>query len=214
MTLMTGIARTTDAVVFDVGGVLGARGPGANFHALLQELPGWADCPGDALNAALQAPRPDYDRGSLDDEGYWAAVAAGLGRARLNATQIAPLVAADIDHYTTWDLAAATLFTTLRQVGQRLAILSNAPRAHVAALAALPVAAGVPAVISSVTGVLKPEPRAFLLMNTKLGLTPLSDGSRIVSFDDHLPNIEAAKALGWDAHLWAGAPEAAAFLRC
>ena len=124
MTKMTGTVRTPDAVVFDVGGVLGASGPGANFHALLRQLPGWADCPGDALNAALQAPRPDYDRGSLDDEGYWAAVAAGLGRARLNATQIAPLVAADIDHYTTWDLAAATLFTTLRQVGQRLAILA------------------------------------------------------------------------------------------
>jgi 2-haloacid dehalogenase len=50
----------------------------------------------------------------------------------------------------------------------------------------------------------KPDPRIFELLTERSGLPP----GACVFVDDKPENVEAARAHGWDAHVWAGADAA------
>lgn len=64
-------------------------------------------------------------------------------------------------------------------------------------------------VVSGEEGVVKPDPRIYEILIERAGLTP----ARTAFVDDSAANIEAAQALGFQAHLFAGADGFRAWLK-
>jgi len=64
-------------------------------------------------------------------------------------------------------------------------------------------------VVSGQEGVTKPDPRIFEILSSRFDLEP----SKTVFIDDSPKNVDAAAALGYQAHLFTSAPELEAWLK-
>jgi putative hydrolase of the HAD superfamily len=136
-------------------------------------------------------------RGELSERDYWQArsdeVGTALGRPGWPITEFMHLLyglAADVLRP-----AAGVLVADARAAGRRVGVLTNDLRAFhgETAMAGHPVLAGMDALVdASVTGILKPDPRAYALAADALG-TPAAD---IVFVDDMPANVEGAAAAG------------------
>jgi putative hydrolase of the HAD superfamily len=101
--------------------------------------------------------------------------------------------------------ASADLLAHLQSAGVPLGVLSNAPGPLAAMVRAAPWSAGIDhLVFSADVALVKPDPAIYARADATYGTTP----EEVVFFDDRIENVEAARAHGWDAHVWAG-PEAA-----
>ncbi|MDN5857961.1 MAG: HAD-IA family hydrolase [Pseudonocardia sp.] len=192
-------AERSPTVVFDLGDVL------VSSSAVLPVLAVEAGVGLDRFAAAYWPGRPGYDLGLADDE-YWAGVLTTL-----DVTPAPGLVARlrDIDSgkWSVLPPASAALVTGL--AGTRLAVLSNAPAPLAAAVrAAAWTAAFDVLVFSSDLGLAKPDPAIYAAADRAYGTRP----GDVVFFDDRVPNVEAARAHGWDAHVWTGPDDAFAVL--
>jgi putative hydrolase of the HAD superfamily len=184
-------------VVFDLGEVLV---PSTGVMPLLAAELG--------ISAAELAPaywsgRAAYDLGGSAEE-YWTAVLAVLGRAP-EARLLGWLTETDSVKWSTLPQASADLLAHLKGRGVRLGVLSNAPGPLAAAVRAAPWSAGIAhLVFSADVALAKPDPRIYAHADSVYGTVP----GDVVYFDDRPENVEAARAHGWDAHVWAGADAA------
>jgi putative hydrolase of the HAD superfamily len=191
------------ALLLDLGGTVFVSG--LERLALLPTH--YAVLSGIAARRGPVGPEPDplWDammRGELSERGYWQArsdeVGAALGRPGWPITEFMHLLyglAADVLRP-----AAGALVADARAAGRRVGVLTNDLRAFhgETAMAGHPVLAGMDALVdASVTGILKPDPRAYALAADALG-TPAPD---IVFVDDMPANVDGARSAGMIALL-------------
>lgn len=136
--------------------------------------------------------RRDYDLGMPSAE-YWALVARDLGTS-LDESMLASLVTIDVDSWTDYHDEMWTLAATYRQVGGRLAMLSNGVPEIVARIRADRDLASLfdAVVISYEVQLAKPEPEIYRVTLDRLGVGP----GAALFVDDRLENIETARELG------------------
>jgi putative hydrolase of the HAD superfamily len=147
--------------------------------------------------------RLGYDLGGSAEE-YWTGVLAALGRAP-DERLLGWLTETDSVKWSTLPRASADLLAHLHGRGVRLGVLSNAPGPLAAAVRAAPWTAGIAhLVFSAEVALVKPDPEIYARADATYGTQP----GDVVFFDDKLENVEAARAHGWDAHVWAGADAA------
>ena len=186
-------------VVLDFGGVLSAgHDPVPAVHELLG---GDAE----AVGRALWAERGDYDAGRTDPAEYWGAVARAAGVEELTAAEVTELQDADNRYFLRLDPEARALLHDLARNGVRLALLSNASAAFGEAVRRADwFEAFTLAVISAEERTVKPEREIYEVL---LDVLAHETGgvrlpSAVIFFDDREDNVEAARALGIDAHHW------------
>lgn len=177
--------------MFDLGEVL------VSSAAVLPQLAAELEITEKALAAAYWPPRPPYDLGKPSDA-YWSAVAIALGR------DPEPALLQRLEHldsmkWSTLPPRSAALLERLAGDGARLAVLSNAPAPLAAAVRAAPWSAAVgPLVFSADVGLAKPDPAIYAYADSVYGTDP----GQVIFFDDRADNVAAARAHGWDAHIW------------
>ncbi|MDN5821888.1 MAG: HAD family phosphatase [Brachybacterium sp.] len=186
-------------VVFDFGGVLSAgHDPVPDVHELLG---------GDAevLGEALWRERDAYDRGAVSAAEYWSAVAGAVGVEQLSEDEITEVQAADDRYFLRLDPASRSLIHDLARNRVRLALLSNASEPFGRAVRRADwFEVFTLAVISGEERTLKPGREIYEVLLDVLAHETggVSIPSAIIFFDDRQENVDAAKALGIDAHLW------------
>lgn len=191
--------ESSRTVVFDLGGVLV---PSSRVIPLLAAEVG---VPEAAFSAAYWTGRVAFDLGE-DAVVYWTGVVRALDR------DPEPALLERLEHIDAhkWsDLPPESADLLARLVGERLAVLSNAPAPLAAAVRAAPWSSVMDALVfSAEVALMKPDPsvyaRADELLGTRSGTT--------VFFDDKPENVDAARAHGWDAHVWEGPAAALAVL--
>ncbi|TWF75830.1 putative hydrolase of the HAD superfamily [Pseudonocardia hierapolitana] len=155
------------------------------------------------LGPAYWSGRTAFDLGCSAEE-YWTGVLAALGRDPEPAL-LAALSETDSIKWSTLPQVSADLLTHLQGRGVRLGVLSNAPGPLAAAVRAAQWAGGIAhLVFSAEVALAKPDPAIYAHADTVYGTEP----GDVVFFDDRVENVEAARAHGWDAHVWAGADAA------
>ncbi|MFC7373801.1 HAD family hydrolase [Brachybacterium sp. GCM10030268] len=186
-------------VVFDFGGVLSAgHDPVPDVHDLLG---------GDieAVRRELWERRPAYDRGASTPSQYWSAVAAAAGIDQLSDDEVAELQDADDRYFLQLDPDSRALIHDLARNRVRLALLSNASQAFGEAVRRTDwFEAFTLAVISGEERAVKPDREIYEVLLDVLAHETggVSIPSAVIFFDDRAENVEAARALGIDAHLW------------
>lgn len=177
-----------DAVVFDFGMVLSS--PPTLFPALGKLF----GVPADTVARHYEQGRHAWDAGGPASD-YWAGLMKLLG-----VEPTPELMSAALDT----DLAAWlrirddawALLRDCRAAGHRVAVLSNAPNEMAVALETAPWRADVDDLfVSAPLGLIKPEPAIYAHVAERLG-------ERLAFVDDRAPNVEAARAAGWETHLW------------
>jgi putative hydrolase of the HAD superfamily len=181
-----------DAVLFDFGQVL-SYPPDPAAWERMRSITGLDE---DRFHAAYWDLRHDYDRAALTGPAYWHAVAARTG-ITLDATQLAALLAADVDVWTDLNLPMVEWASRLQRAGIRTGILSNIGDS---------IAEGIIAKLpwlsrfdhctwSHALFMAKPEPAIYLKTAEALHTAP----ANILFIDDREENVAAAAALGFQA---------------
>jgi putative hydrolase of the HAD superfamily len=180
------------AVLFDYGMVLSAPPDPAAWSHLLS-ITGLSE---DILHREYWAHRHAYDRGELSGTAYWNKAAAGA-EIVLTPDQLARLLAADVDYWSTLNLPMLTWAQSLQRAGIPTGILSNMPDAMEQGLRAR-----YPWIEnfnhhtwSHSLKLAKPEPAIYLHAAEGLHTPP----TNILFLDDKAENIEAALAVGMQA---------------
>ncbi len=143
-----------------------------------------------------------FDQGLIDAPTVTARIAARTG---WPLAEVAQVVAAVPDELQLQPDTAA-LITELKQAGHRLFYLSNMPEPYADHLErSYPLEQWFEAgVFSGRVKHSKPREQIFKIASQRFGLAP----ETCVFLDDHPANIEAAKALGWQALLFSTAEQA------
>lgn len=184
-----------EAVLFDYGLVLSGPQDPTAWAAMQQSL----EAPEAAFSAAYWQYRHDYDRGTLNGESYWQAVAAALGT-KLTAAQLTALLNEDVRLWTRPNAPMIDWAARLQQAGIRTGILSNIGDA---------MEAGIRTEASWLSGfahhtfshrlkLAKPELAIYRHAADGLGVTP----EHILFIDDREENIVGAEAAGMQAILY------------
>ena len=203
---MTDVARSTDRiVVFDLGGVVCRWLPDRRLVALA-ELCGLPPATIDQL--VFESGFDDAgERGRFTLAEFTEQLAAMLG------LPIAP----DTDDAlrSAWATAyepATSVLRLVRSLATPTALLTNnGPLMEAAVTAELSEVGDAfdHLVFSYRLGAAKPDPEAFERAGSHLGGT----AEQVVFFDDSADNVHAARAAGWDAHLFTTVLDAQALLR-
>jgi putative hydrolase of the HAD superfamily len=184
-------------VVFDLGEVLVPSG------GVMPRLAAELGITVAELGPAYWSGRTAFDLGCSAEE-YWTGVLAALGRDPEPAL-LAALSEMDSIKWSTLPQVSADLLAHLQGRGVRLGVLSNAPGPLAAAVRAAQWTAGIAhLVFSAEVALAKPDPAIYAHADTVYGTEP----GDVVFFDDRVENVEAARAHGWDAHVWTGADAA------
>lgn len=197
------------AVMFDIGGILEVipegGDPATRFPALDEEWNARLDLPPGHLTRCVEAIAADGAYGRCTYEEWCARLRASSGMGH-----------ADFDAYMAafWDIYMGNpneeliaYFRALRP-RYRTAILTNSfvgAREHEEARYGFTSMVDV-AIYSHEEGIRKPDPRIFALASERLGIPP----AEIVFLDDLQPNVEAARACGFQAILFTSTPHAIA----
>jgi putative hydrolase of the HAD superfamily len=184
-------------VVFDLGEVL------VPSAGVIPRLSAELGVTVDDFLPAYWSGRPAYDLGGSAEE-YWTGVLAVLGHAP-EPGLLGWLTETDSVKWSTLPRVSADLLTYLQARGERLGVLSNAPGPLAAAVRASQWSAGIAhLVFSAEVALVKPDPEIYAHADSVYGTEP----GDVVFFDDKPENVDAARAHGWDAHVWAGADAA------
>jgi putative hydrolase of the HAD superfamily len=198
-------------LVFDFAGVLFQWSPP---RLLLRELP---ELGGDEKRAQALVPDffqgyegewAEFDRGTVEVPRLVAGIAERTGLAPAAVQRVVDGVPRELQPIA----ATVALVERLHAAGQRLFFLSNMPLPYARHLEATHGFIGrcfERGVFSADVQLIKPEPAIFERAAREFGLEP----AQIVFFDDHAPNVAAARERGWDARLFSNAAAAAAELR-
>jgi putative hydrolase of the HAD superfamily len=180
------------AVLFDYGMVLSGPPDPAAWVRMLDI----ANLSEEQLHIGYWTHRHAYDRGNLTAESFWTRAAAPT-HAIVTPSQLAALIAADIDYWSTLNLPMVAWARTLQQAGILTGILSNMPHDLESGLRArhhwiddFPHHTW-----SHSLKLAKPEPAIYRHAVDGLQTPP----DTILFIDDKEENIAAAKALGIQA---------------
>jgi putative hydrolase of the HAD superfamily len=145
--------------------------------------------------------RPRYDRGELDGPAYWSAVGAKLGTS-IDAGLAAGLVQRDIALWSRVDDPMLGWANAAASDGVRVGLLSNmVAEIGVHLRDSLRLFERFAAVTYSFElGLAKPDPRIYERALTDLEAEP----HEALLVDDRAPNVEAARSVGMQAHLFRG----------
>ncbi len=187
------------AVLFDYGMVLsGAPDPAVWAH--MRTITG---LPEDLFHQGYWAHRHAYDRGDLNGETFWnKAVQNPLGPVPLTSTQLAGLLAADTEFWSTLNAPMIDWVQRLQHAGIRTGILSNMPGPMETGLRARHawIEAFHHLTWSHAVNLAKPEREIYLHAAQGLALPP----ENILFLDDKAENIEAGLAVGMQAIQYTG----------
>ncbi|MFF4422373.1 HAD family hydrolase [Streptomyces sp. NPDC001549] len=188
------------AVLFDMFGVI-ARVQSPASMAVLERTVGGDP---DRFWAAYWAQRPPYDRGEVTGPGYWQAVCAQLG-IPLDRRLTEELTAADLASWSEIDQRTVDLLGLLAGRGIVLGLLSNIPEDLAARYEATQPWLERFAVrgLSCRIGSAKPEPAAYEWCVRELGLPH----GEILFVDDRAENVDAARRLGLQGHVFTSPEE-------
>ena len=197
-------------IVFDFGGVV--------FHwrpprLLQRELPQhatdeasaarWAD----AIFQGYGGDWGEFDRGTLEVPALVQRIATRTGLVEADVLRVVMGVPVELQPQA----ATVDLLSRLRAAGHGLHYLSNMPRPFAELIEArepfMPWFHS--GVFSARVGVIKPEPAIYQLAASRFGAPP----DELVFLDDHLPNVLAARELGWNALHFSDAATAEAAMR-
>lgn len=196
--------------VFDFAGVLFQWQPAA---MLRRELPHLARDEQSAQHwvqeifQAYVGDWGDFDRGTVAVPALVARIARRTGLAAADVQQVVDAVPRELQPVP--DTVA--LLRRLRDAGRALYYLSNMPAPYADHLQASHdfVAWFRDGIFSARVGANKPEAAIFELAAARFDADP----GELVFMDDHLPNVQAARALGWNALLFVNPAQTEAELR-
>ena len=197
-------------IVFDFGGVL------FNWHPvtmLQREIPHVAHNAAEAVHWVAQIFQGytgdwgDFDRGAVAVPELVQRIAKRTGLAAADVQTVIDAVPRELQPLT--DTVA--LLRKLHAAGRELYFLSNMPAPYADHLQASNdfMACFKDGVFSGRVGHNKPEPAIFALAAQRFGGAPKD----LLFIDDHLPNIDAAHAAGWQGFQFTSAAQAATVLR-
>jgi putative hydrolase of the HAD superfamily len=185
---------TRRTVVFDVGGVIVRWQP---LELMREHLP--MAVPEEAMRQVFQgwasdADWLDFDLGRVEPDALAERIAKRTGYPR---EAVAALIAAVPRHLEPMPESVA-LIERVRAAGHRLALLSNMPRPYADHLETAHECFGWfdHLAWSGRLGLAKPGRAIFDYLREALGLAATDEA---VFIDDHAGNIDAARALGWQA---------------
>jgi putative hydrolase of the HAD superfamily len=184
--------NTIQAVLFDYGMVLsGSPDPAA--WARIRSITGLTEEP---LSREYWGHRHAYDRGDLNAESFWHKTASGAGIV-ITPAQLADLIAADTDYWSTINPPMLAWVESLQRAGIRTGILSNMPDAMEVGLRARHqwIEAFDHHTWSHAVNRAKPEPEIYQHAAEGLQTPP----ENILFIDDKAENIAAALAAGMQA---------------
>jgi putative hydrolase of the HAD superfamily len=199
-------ANCWDAVIFDYGRVLSHWPEEAEVREFAS-LVGVTQPPFFQLYSET---RDEYDCGRHDCREHWQRFARAAG-ITLSAEQIAGIVAFENRMWVRVNQQVLDLAREIKASGVRIAILSNMPedllgelRRNFAWLNEFEVQ-----VWSCEHGVIKPGEQIYRLCLEQLGCEP----HRALFFDDRPNNVEAARRIGIEAHVFESAEQAGEIVR-
>lgn len=191
-----------DAVIFDYGRVL-SHSPTPDELQEFARLVGLSEPP---FFQIYSDTRDEYDCGRHDCQQHWQhfAKAAGIS---LTPDHIARIVQFENRMWVRANPAALELMREVKAQGMRTAILSNIPRDLLAGVrTAFDWLREFDVQIWSCDhGVIKPHATIYRICLDALGCEP----ERALFFDDRPRNVEGARAIGIDAHVFESAAQAA-----
>lgn len=197
-------------IVFDFAGVLFDWQPVA---MLQRELPQLATDAASAQHWVAQIFQGfdgdwgDFDRGTVAVPELVARIARRTGLAAADVQRVVDAVPHELQPVP----ETVALLRQLRDAGRELYFISNMPAPYAEHLQATHDFVGwfIDGVFSARVHLNKPEPAIFELAAARFGAA----SAELVFLDDHLPNVQAARALGWKALQFSSAVQAAAELR-
>jgi len=197
-------------IVFDFGGVVFHWKPTRLLH---RELPQHAtDEPSaarwaDAIFQGYGGDWGEFDRGTLEVPVLVQRIARRTGLLQSDVLRVVMGVPVELQAQA----ATLDLLRRLRTAGHGLHYLSNMPRPFAALIEArepfMPWFHS--GVFSARVGLIKPESAIYELAQARFGARP----DELVFLDDHLPNVLAARAMGWSALHFSDAASAEAAMR-
>ncbi|MEY9961021.1 HAD family hydrolase [Streptacidiphilus sp. MAP5-52] len=180
----------------DYNGVIG-RQPKHSDWAHLAHVAGWHR---DALAAFQQLfwnLRPDYDRGLITGEQFWA-------RMGCPAADRAEAASTDTAMWMRIDQQVVDLLRAARHRGLRLALLSNAPAGVARSIEQAPWADEFDVLrFSCDLQANKPDASAYVATLAAMGVEP-GEREHVLFIDDRLDNTQAARNLGMGAYHFTG----------
>lgn len=180
------------AVLFDFGQVLTLPADPAVWQQMLA-LSGLSEAD---LHREYWVHRHDYDRGTLNSQTYWQAVAAG-SQTTFTPDQMTALIAADVSLWSRLNLPMVEWAQRLQRAGIRTGILSNIGDAMAEGLVARFdwISAFDHCTWSHALKLAKPEAAIYRCAAEGLATDP----SQILFIDDKIENVEAAESIGMQA---------------
>jgi len=197
-------------LVFDFGGVLFTWHPPTLLRRLVPHLAHDAASAEHWVREIFQSYEGDwqrFDRGLLDVPEIVASIVQRTGLARADVQRVVDGVPGELCPIA----PSVALLRRLHADGRRLLFLSNMPALYADHLEREHDFVGCFAdgVFSARVQEVKPHPAIFHLAAERFGHAP----DEMVFLDDHLPNVETARALGWNALHFSDAAQAEADLR-
>lgn len=182
-------------VVFDLGMVLASPvGLYERVAELLHTTPA-------AVQAGMWGPhRVSYDEGGSDRD-YWSATLPHIVDVPVDDFEalLPALVAADVEGWRHIRPEARSIVADLVDAGVPRNVLSNAPNCLADAAPAFDWFSLIDRFFfSAQLGMVKPNPEIYASVEDALGVP----ASELLFIDDKQPNVQAARARGWTAHLW------------
>lgn len=199
------ISLAPRVVVFDYGEVISHEPTDADRAALVER----AGVATEPFWAAYWAHREPLDQGTISIADYWNAVAADLG-VEWDAVDVHELWALDHRGWLSVDPGTLRVLHALADGGTRLALLSNAGADFSGWLRSGSFAPLFEQVfVSGELGLVKPSAEIYEHVIAELGITP----AEFLFVDNKSENVEGARAVGGDGHVFTDAAALESWLR-
>jgi len=199
------ISLAPHVVVFDYGEVISREPTEADRAALVAR----AGVDAEPFWTAYWAHREPLDQGTLSIAGYWDAVASDLA-VEWDAVDVHELWALDHRGWLSVDPGTLRVLHALADGGTRMALLSNAGADFSGWLRSGSFAPLFERVfVSGELGLVKPNADIYEHVIAELGITP----AELLFVDNKSENVEGARAVGGDGHVFTDAAGLEAWLR-
>ena len=199
------ISLAPRVVVFDYGEVISREPTDADRERLVAR----AGVAAEPFWAAYWAHREPLDQGTASIAEYWAAVGHDVG-VEWDAVDVHELWAIDHRGWLSVDPGTLRVLHALADGGTRLALLSNAGADFSGWLRSGSFAPLFERVfVSGELGLVKPHAAIYEHVIDELGITP----SELLFVDNKSENVEGARAVGGDGHVFTDAAALEAWLR-
>ncbi len=194
-----------DAVIFDYGRVLSL----APSPAELQQFAALVGVTEPPFFEIYSATRHDYDSGRADFRQHWRAFADAAG-VDLRPAQVERIAEMETLMWLRVNPEALALAREIKAHSVRTAILSNIPHDLLAEVRGFSWLDEFEVKVwSCEIGIVKPDPAIYRACLGALNCAP----GRTLFFDDRPNNVEAARDLGMEAHIFDSAEQARAIVR-